>query len=107
MDNLYWDGDGFGPRQVGQLFDVEDLPLIIEDNRGTSLFLQILDDEVPVICYHSLGEIIGAFAVPDDNVTLVRDSAIACPDCKDSLLLYQSSNNAVRVCLCGYSEEVK
>lgn len=108
-DDLYWDGEGFGPRQVAHSFSVlEDLPLVIEDNRGTTLFLQILNDVLPVICYHSMGEVVGAWVIPDDNVSLVGDSGISCPNCKDdNMVLYQSGHNRLWVCLCGYTEECK
>lgn len=103
-DDLYWGAGAFGPRQAAQLFQRDDLPLVIADNGGESLFLQIINDVLPVICYHDEGEVIGAWVVPDDNVTRVRASGARCPRCQGRLLLYQSGRAAVKVCSCGHTE---
>jgi len=106
-DRLYWDGESFGPVQKAVSFrTVEDLPLMIKNNHDAVLCVQVINEYLPIVCYHNFGDGIGALAVPDNNVTLVTASAVMCPNCDGDMLLYQIGDRAMRFCLCEYCEEV-
>lgn len=108
IDRLYYDGDSFGPVQKAVSFKtVEDLPLMIKNNFGCVLFVQVINNDMPIVCYHNFSEGVCAVVVPDNNLTMVLDNCgVKCPNCDDDMMLYQLGNRAMRFCLCEYSEEV-
>lgn len=107
-DRLYYDGDSFGPVQKAVAFNaVEDLPLMIKNNYGVVLFVQVVNEDMPIVCYHNFSEGVCAVAVPDNNLTMVLDNCgVKCPNCDDDMMLYQLGSKAMRFCLCEYCEEV-
>ena len=108
-DNMYWDAtvEGFGPLQNATEYEyVQELPVVVENNHGETLFLQVLKDDPSVVCYHSQDDGIEAFVIPNDNVSVFEDSGITCPNCEEDMMAYQTTNTAMRVCICGYSEEM-